>query len=220
MMGPEDCFDRIRRSYPVSRETEHRLRRYVALVEKWQPAQNLISPKTLSVIWERHVLDSAQLIMEKPSAKSWLDLGSGAGFPGLVTAILLMEQDGKAGSVTLVESNTRKCAFLRSVIRETGCSAQVINGRIESVISDLPFQIDVVSARALASFRDLCYLVEPVLKVDAAALFHKGREFASEIKEASAEWRFDLVQKKSIVDNDSVIAEVRFLSRIVDANLV
>ncbi|WP_350335736.1 16S rRNA (guanine(527)-N(7))-methyltransferase RsmG [Coralliovum pocilloporae] len=218
-MNSEACFRVIESRYSVSRETKDRLEHYVSLVRKWQPAQNLISPKTLDQIWQRHVLDSAQLVMMKPEARTWLDIGSGAGFPGLVTAILMMEKE-EGGHVVLVESNERKVAFLRTVIRETGCSAQVINGRIETVLADFDQQVDVISARALASFRQLCGFIQPVMTGQTSALFHKGREFAAEIEEASDEWVFDLLQHKSIVDDDSVIAEVRSLSPMTDISLV
>jgi len=104
----------------VSRETAERLERFVALLKKWQAADNLIAPSTLSSVWRRHVADSAQLVGMFPGRQRWLDIGSGAGFPGLVVAILL----GEGSSVHLVESNQRKCAFLRAAIRGTGARAE------------------------------------------------------------------------------------------------
>ena len=123
--GPEALTDIV----PVSRETAERLAAYVALLRKWQRAENLIAPSTLPAIWRRHVADSAQLVALFPEARRWLDLGSGAGFPGLVVAILGAEHADTA--VHLVESNRKKCAFLRQAIRETGAPAIVHEGRIE-----------------------------------------------------------------------------------------
>ena len=131
----------------VSRETIERLEVYVALLRRWQPAQNLVSPKTLDQIWRRHIADSAQLMAMFPSVLRWADLGSGAGLPGMVTAILLAGRAGAA--VHLVESNQRKCAFLRTAIRETGAPAVVHEGRIESVLKQWREPVDYVSARAL-----------------------------------------------------------------------
>jgi 16S rRNA (guanine527-N7)-methyltransferase len=117
---------------PVSRETYERLSALVGLVRKWQKAENLVAASTLDAMWTRHVADSAQLVALFPRAGHWLDLGSGGGFPGLVTAILLGGSD--RGMVHLVESNARKCAFLRTAARETGAPATIHHGRIENIL--------------------------------------------------------------------------------------
>ncbi|MCX5494833.1 16S rRNA (guanine(527)-N(7))-methyltransferase RsmG [Kaistia dalseonensis] len=196
---------------PVSRETADRLSRYVALLKRWQPAQNLISPKTLDQIWSRHIADSAQLVALFPGALRWLDIGSGGGLPGMVTAILLAERGD--GVVHCVESNQRKCAFLRTAIRETGARAVVHEGRIESVLKQWAEPVDFISARALASLDDLLDLSAPVLAQGAAAAFHKGEDFDVELAEASKSWSLDLVRHKSMIDERSSIVEIRRAER-------
>src|SRR6185437_10851269 len=108
---------------PVSRETEARLDRYVALLLEWQAKTNLVAPSTLANLWTRHVSDSLQLLSLAPSAKSWVDLGSGGGFPGVVLACALAETPG--ANVHLVERNAKKAAFLREAIRVTSASGIV-----------------------------------------------------------------------------------------------
>ena len=196
----------------VSRETIARLETYVALLRRWQPAQNLVSPKTLDQVWRRHIADSAQLVAMFPSVLRWIDLGSGAGLPGLVTAILLA---GRPGAVVhLVESNQRKCAFLRAVIRETGAPAVVHEGRIESVLKQWREPIDSISARALASLADLLDLTEPLLADGVRAAFHKGEDFDAELAVASKSWSLDLVRHKGMIDDASSIIEILRAERL------
>ncbi|MBD1546539.1 16S rRNA (guanine(527)-N(7))-methyltransferase RsmG [Roseibium aggregatum] len=186
----------------VSRETVERLQIYVDLVLKWQPAQNLIAPSTIPDIWVRHVVDSLQTQWNFPSAKTWVDIGSGGGFPGIVTAILLA--DVPDAHVHLIESNQRKAAFLRTALRETGSKGTVHPGRIESVAKEWrQGPVDAVSARALASLDLLLKLSEPFTRQGATAVFHKGQDFQREINEASHTWTFDLVEKKSLIDPTS-----------------
>ena len=183
----------------VSRETLDRLQIYVDLVLKWQPAQNLIAPSTIPDIWTRHVADSLQTHWTLPEAKTWVDIGSGGGFPGVVTAILLA--DDPEGHVHMIESNQRKAAFLRTALRETGCRGTVHAGRIESVAKGWSHgPVDAVSARALASLDLLFRLAEPFTSQGAKAVFHKGQDFQREVNEASDSWVFDLVEKDSLVD--------------------
>jgi len=195
----------------VSRETTERLKRFVALVRKWQTAENLVAPETLPVIWARHVADSAQLATIFPDAGAWVDLGSGAGFPGIVLAILLAATPG--GIVHLVESNQRKCAFLRQAIREAGASGKVHAGRIEAVLAEWREPVDMISARALAPLDRLLSLAEPLLAKGAVGAFHKGQDFEREIEEASKSWEFDLILHKSLVEGGGVILEIRSLAR-------
>lgn len=183
----------------VSRETLDRLQIYVDLVLKWQPAQNLIAPSTIPDIWSRHVADSLQTHWSFPEAKTWADIGSGGGFPGVVTAILLA--DDPQGHVHMIESNQRKAAFLRTALRETGSKGTVHAGRIESVAKDWQHgTVDAVSARALASLDLLFRLAEPFTSKGAKAVFHKGQDFQREVKEAADSWDFDLLEKESLVD--------------------
>ena len=148
--GVSDGPDAVAALLPLTPAVRDRLEAYVALVRRWQEVKNLVAPSTLPVIWSRHVADSAQAHLAAPMARRWLDLGSGAGFPGLVTAILIADEPGAA--VTLVEANGRKAAFLMAVARELKLPVKVISERIESVAqrhADIG-AVDAVSARALA----------------------------------------------------------------------
>jgi 16S rRNA (guanine527-N7)-methyltransferase len=192
---------------PVSRETATRLEAYVALLRKWQPAENLVSPKTLPEIWKRHVADSAQLVKLFPEARRWLDLGSGAGFPGLVIAIV------GGVHVDLVESNRRKCAFLRAAIRETGATATVHEGRIEEVLANWSAPVDRITARALAPLGDLLALAEPAMTKGVPAAFMKGQEAEREIAEARRQWNFTVGRHPSITGEGGVILDIGALRR-------
>lgn len=203
--GPE-VLDRLR---PVSRETRARLERYVALLRQWQAAKNLVGPGTLDAVWRRHVLDSIGALDAAPAAVRWADLGSGAGFPGLVTAILLAETPGAV--VHLVESNGRKAAFLRAAARETGAPAVVHDARIEAAVAGLG-PVDAVSARALAPLGDLLGLAAPLLLAGAAGVFHKGRDLVREVAEARDRWSFDLVEHGSLSDPSGRVVVVTGLT--------
>ena len=203
--------DAVRRVLDVSRESVDRLRIYVDLLARWQTKINLVSPKTLDCIWSRHVADSAQALAALPQARRWLDIGSGAGFPGLVTAILLAEDD--AAHVDLIESDQRKSSFLRTVSRETGIAATVHTARIEKVIPNWRTPVDAVSARALAPLDKLCSHVAPLIAGGAHAVFHKGRDFSRELEEANRTWTIDLLEKPSIIEPDSRIVVIRQLKR-------
>ena len=161
----------------VSRETLAALSAYVALLEKWQPRINLISQSSLPDIWHRHIFDSAQLLAHLPEMRPGvprriLDIGSGAGFPGLVLAIL------GAGQLQLVESDQRKSVFLQAVIRELGLSATVVNHRIESLPACYP---DVIAARALAPLPKLMQLIDAQIHTDLTCLFLKGAKVEEEL---------------------------------------
>lgn len=192
---------------PVSRETAGRLERFVALLRKWQPAENLVSPKTLPELWRRHVADSAQVVKLFPDANRWLDLGSGAGFPGLVISIF------GGVHVDLVESNQRKCAFLRAAIRETSASATVHEGRAEEVLTRWTGRVDRITARALAPLGDLLALAEPVMAKGVPAAFLKGQEAEREISEARRTWNFIVETHRSVTGEGGVILDVGALRR-------
>lgn len=194
---------------PVSRETAAKLEAFVALLRKWQPAENLVSPKTLPEIWRRHVADSAQLLRLFPQDRKWIDLGAGGGFPGMVLAICL----GTEGQVHLVESNRRKCAFLRAAIRETGAQAKVYEGRIEDVLFGWTEPVDRVTARALASLAELLRLAEPVMSKGIPAAFMKGQEAGREISEAHARWSFTVARHESLTGEGGVILDIAGLRR-------
>lgn len=203
-----DVLDKI---YPVSRETIGRLEIYVELLTQWQKKTNLIAPSTLDEIWERHIADSLQILAIKPDSLNWLDLGSGGGFPGLVIAAVMA--DHEAGSITLIESNNKKTAFLRQANRAMGAGANIVTSRIEDA-ADLDIQPEVVTARALTALPNLLQLSSPWLCNGAVGMFHKGREYRREIAETDGLWDFDLVDHKSRVSDDSVILEITNLRRI------
>ncbi len=190
----------------VSRETKERLSIYVALLEKWQKSQNLIAPGTLQSIWTRHIADSVQAHMLVPEATRWVDLGSGAGFPGLVTAILLAGVEGAV--VHLVESNSGKAAFLRTVARETAAPARIHPIRIDAFMAAFAGDVDAVSARALAPFSELLSLAEPLLARGVRGVFHKGQDFVSEREKATLSWDFDLIEYPSRIESGSRLVVV------------
>ena len=166
----------------VSRETIARLEAHRRLLEEWSGRMNLVGPRELELFWSRHALDSAQLIKFAPQAKSWVDLGSGAGFPGLVVAAFLADTPG--ASVHLVESTGKKASFLRAVAEEAGLPVTVFNERIEDFrAGQRPY--DVVTARALAALPRLITYAKPILDRGAIGLFHKGADVDAELAAAS-----------------------------------
>ncbi len=198
----------------VSRETQERLQHFADLFTKWAKAINLVAPSTMSDMWSRHIADSAQIFQISPQPQTWIDLGSGGGFPGVITAIFLSEQ--QQGWVHLVESNNKKAAFLRTALRETGARGEVHAIRIE----DAPTAIaacDAISARALADLDKLIEYAAPwmVVTENNRAYFHKGRDYQREIQKARGRWAFDLLEHNSAVEQDSVILEVSNLRRLV-----
>jgi 16S rRNA (guanine527-N7)-methyltransferase len=194
----------------VSRETFEELEAFVALVKRWNPAINLVSKSAAPHLWERHVIDSAQLFAFCPaSAGSWVDIGSGGGFPGLVVAILAKEFLPNL-RVTLVESDQRKATFLRQAIQSLGLTVTVMSQRIESIP---PLEASVVSARALAPLDELLGLVKPHLCHDGVALFPKGARHATELTEARKIWRFGVTVHPSISDPAAAILEIRNINR-------
>jgi 16S rRNA (guanine527-N7)-methyltransferase len=195
---------------PVSRETFEKLIRFESQFRKWAERINLAAPSTLPQLWNRHILDSAQLLMLAPEVTRWLDLGSGGGFPGAVLAVLLRDRPG--ASIDLVESNTKKTAFLKTVLGELQAPARIHVTRIEALPADAgPFE--VVTARALAALPALLELASPWLTTGAKGLFHKGRDYRREVEESRDGWRFDLVEHASAVDRDGVILEISGLRR-------
>ena len=194
----------------VSRETIVLLQRLGLLVEKWNKSINLISKKTVPEIWNRHILDSAQIFYaNKKSFKKWLDMGSGAGFPGLVVAILAQDKN-IGGEIILVESDKRKCVFLSTVKRELNLNLSIINNRIESCDSQ---QADVISARALADLPSLLDLSFNHLSDDTTLIFSKGKSWKEELDAAEKTWNFSWEAVTSITDAKSVVLKIGELSR-------
>lgn len=204
--GPTDLAE----AFEVSRETIHRLERYADLLAHWQKTTNLVAPSTLPQLWSRHFDDSAQLLTLAQNARLWLDLGSGAGFPGLVVAILGARKPDFR--VHLVESSRKKCAFLAEVARETGAPVEIHAMRIEDLAESAHrLQPDVVSARALAPLPRLLELASPFFGPDTRGLFLKGREAEAEIDAARAEWEFTVRLHPSRTAPDSHVVEVTAL---------
>lgn len=195
---------------PVSRETIDRLNHYESLVKKWSKSINLISPATQNSIWGRHILDSAQLYIGlRQKCTVWVDLGSGAGFPGLVISTLA-KQHHPALHVYLVESDKRKSVFLRTVIRELSLDATVVNDRIEN--ADVP-AADIISARALTNLIGLLAYAYPHIRGDGACLFQKGENWEKEVAEAKKQWSFDLKITNSKTQNGAVTLELGGIRR-------
>jgi len=194
--------------FAVSRETIGKLLAYDSLLRQWQKTINLVAPSTLDDTWGRHFADSAQLLALAPAgAKRWLDLGSGAGFPGLVLAILLAARGG--ATMTLIESDSRKAAFLREVARKTGAPVDILCGRIEN--SATQTKVDVITARALAPLPRLLDLAAPYFSDDTVGLFLKGREAQAEIDAALKRWDFTVALHPSLTDSEGRVVEVRAL---------
>ena len=194
----------------VSRETLERLEKYATLLRKWNPKINLVSPKSLDDLWSRHIVDSVQIYEQAEHFETWTDIGSGGGFPGLVCAILGHEKNKRA-SFTLIESDTRKCVFMKEVVRNTGIACTVINDRIENVP---PMGADVLSARALTSLNGLMSYADFHLSKQGLALFPKGKNWEEEVREARQEWHFDMNVVKSVTDSQAVILRVKGIQRV------
>lgn len=200
----------------VSRETLDDLTTLVSELQSWQNAKNLVGGKTLDDVWTRHIADSMQLRALAPEARRWLDLGSGAGLPGLVIAIMLKHAPSASGEspcvVHCVESNARKCAFIRHVARLTGAPVRVHNARIEDVIAGFAGAVDVVTARALAPLPKLLDWTSPLLKTGVVGLFPKGDRVEIELTESSKYWRFSNEISPSISDPRGRILRITELS--------
>jgi 16S rRNA (guanine527-N7)-methyltransferase len=260
--GPGD-FARVFRASP---EAVERLVLYEKLLHQWQKAVNLVAPSTLDAVWHRHFADSAQLLpLAPPGVRAWIDLGSGAGFPGLVVAILLayphrlspspraaptsrraasargegrgegpqhtpvsalaaaphpspLPASGERGlpapRVTLIESDTRKCAFLREVARQTGVDVDILSTRAESARTPVNGGLPrVVSARALAALDKLLGLAAPLSPPGTTLLLMKGKDARKELHMAEAAWTFDVELVPSVTDKHGSVAVITNLKR-------
>jgi 16S rRNA (guanine527-N7)-methyltransferase len=184
------------------------LESYRTLVAEWNERINLVGPSALAQFWPRHAYDSAQLLTLAPDAKVWADLGAGAGFPGLVLAILLKGRPGAC--VHLVESMAKRCRFLGTVAEALDLPVDIHHARAE----DLNLTVDVVTARALAPLTRLLGFAEPYLKRGAMALFLKGQDVAAEIRDAGSSWKFEAELSASLSHPDGRILQVRGLTRV------
>jgi len=191
--------------FDVSHETLDRLEVYVDRLKTWQRSINLVGPSTIDDIWERHIADSLQLMTMAPDwARTWVDLGSGGGLPGLVIAAARHGIEGF--EMHLVDSHTRKCAFLNVAARAMGLTVHVHNQRIEQLgNSDLRPRADVISARALAPLSRLCDLAEPFMWKNTVCLFHKGQDVESELTQSSRYRTMAVVQTPSLVGGSGTI---------------
>ena len=205
-------------SFDVSRESRARIQAFVDLLLKWQQRINLRGGATVDDVWQRHIADALQLVpLIKPHVKRILDLGSGAGIPGLVVGIALMER----GSVTvhLVEGTGKKAAFLRQAVLLTGAPAVIHGCRIEEFAKAWAVgpseKIDLVTARALAPLPKLLQLASPWLEAGATGLFHKGKEIDRELTESAKYWRISCVRHPSVVDPNGCILEVNDIEHAI-----
>lgn len=193
-----------------------RLQTYAALLAKWQPAINLVGKDTLPDLWRRHMLDSAQLAAHIPAARpdgsplTLVDLGSGAGFPGLVLAIMASDA-ARQWHVHLVESDMRKCAFLSTVARETRTDVKIHTARIEKLAA---FSADLVTARALAPLESLLAYAEPFLMPSSHCLFLKGAAAVDELTAAAKSWKMTVEQLPSRSGPAGNLLHIRDISRV------
>jgi len=195
----------------VSRETLDAFKYFEDLVVLWNPAINLISNSSVSDLWSRHIVDSAQLFLfTLPDEGLWLDVGSGGGFPGIVVSIVAKEL-APSLRVVLVESDNRKCVFLRTVIRGLGLSVKVINDRIENVKLD---DVVYLSARALRNLNSLLFIVENNVSRETVCVFPKGRSYKKELVESQKNWKFDFNLIDSNTSEDSKVIVLKGLERV------
>lgn len=190
----------------VSRETYDKLRAFEELVRKWTQRINLVSRADANAIWERHIVDSVQVFDLAPDSGDWLDIGSGGGFPGIIVAIL---SDGR--DLTLMESDKRKCTFLRTAIRELDLTATVLTERIEEAP---PQCADVLSARALTDLSGLLAFAERHLAPGGVALFPKGQRWQDEVAKAQEKWGFQYEAIPSITNPAASVLKIKEIARV------
>jgi 16S rRNA (guanine527-N7)-methyltransferase len=201
---------------PVSRETAERLDRYAALLLERQPQINLIAPSTEPVLWTRHIADSLQLLGLAPAARIWADFGSGAGFPGLVIACALAQTPG--AQIHLVESSTKKAAFLREAAEATGAPAVIHAERVADFVKAPPRGIEAVTARAFAPLAALFAAAYPLLISGAIGVFPKGQGVEAELTEAAKCWKIQATLTVSRTDPQARIVVVRGLEPLAGAS--
>jgi 16S rRNA (guanine527-N7)-methyltransferase len=195
----------------ISRETVAKLDSFVEFLLPRAEQFNLIARSTIPTVWTRHIADSLQLLHLAPAANTWVDLGSGAGFPGLVIACALAERAG--ASVHLIESTGKKAAFLEEAVRQLGVPAVVHHRRIEDFVKNFNDKPDVVCARALAPLDELLRLAEPILKTGAKGLFPKGQDVDAELTQASKYWNIEAELVPSLTSAQGRIVVVHGLAR-------
>lgn len=194
----------------VSRETIDRLRSFEQLALKWTKKINLVSSNDASQIWQRHIIDSVQIYDLAPLTGDWLDIGSGGGFPGLVAAIMAKENQVDR-TFTLVDSDQRKCAFLRTVCREIGLNVKVLAERVEKME---PMGVEVLSARAMDDLNGLLAHMERHVADGGIALFPKGTRWEKEHQEAQKDWSYKLEVIQSETNPEATILKIKELTRV------
>jgi len=202
-MTDEEARDQLFRD--VSRETQERLTLYHAALVKWQKAINLVAPATLAHAWHRHFLDSSQVFdAARVASGRWVDIGSGGGFPGLVCALIAAEKAPDL-SFSFVESDIRKCSFLREVARQCDVPIHVFSRRIEDVP---PQDAAVLSARALAPLDQLLGFADRHLAMDGVCVFQKGASHLEELESARADWQMEVEIIPSVTAADAAILRI------------
>jgi 16S rRNA (guanine527-N7)-methyltransferase len=191
----------------VSRETEDRLAAFIDLLDRWRHKTNLIADSTFAAVWTRHIADSAQLIGLAPEAKRWVDMGSGAGFPGLVIAIQLADVLGAL--VHCIESDQRKCAFLREAARATGAAAAIHPERVEAINPESLGAVDAVTARAFAPLPLTLRLARPWMERGATAVFPRGESARDQIAALPEVWAYAIEALPSVVNPKAAILRIR-----------
>lgn len=194
----------------VSRETILKLEKFSTLVEKWNPHINLVSKSTIPDIWNRHIVDSAQLFQFATAApKKWLDIGSGGGFPGIVVAVIAQEISPETKFI-FIESDQRKSTFLRAAARDIGLQVEILAERVEDVCQQ---NADVVTARALAALSELFPYLQRHMSNGGCAILPKGKTYKDEIRAARLDWRFELSCHPSMTDAQAQILIVKDIHR-------
>ncbi len=195
------------RLVPVSRETEERLSAYVDLLARWRKTTNLIAESTFKSVWTRHIADSAQLLALAPDARTWVDMGSGAGFPGLVIAIQL---SGVPGAIVhCIESDRRKCAFLREAVRVTGAAATIHPMRVEALDAAELGPVDAVTARAFAPLPFTLTLARTWIERGAIGVFPRGESARDQLGALPEATAYAIEVLPSLLDAKAAILRIR-----------
>ena len=202
LLGPED----VGAALDVSRETLSRLTKFVDLLLKWQRSINLIGPGTVDDVWRRHVLDCGQLVRFLPHRRARvLDIGTGAGLPGMVLGIQGVP------NIQMIESDAKKCVFLREAARITETPVKIIEARAESALCE---PADVVTARAVAPLTRLLELIEQHIKTNTICFFFKGKDLKNELTDIKNNWNMQLEAHPSLTQRDGVILQLESITRV------
>jgi 16S rRNA (guanine527-N7)-methyltransferase len=195
-------------TYNVSRETTNKLKLYHESLEEWQIRMNLVANSTIKDAWNRHFIDSSQLFQYIPkTAKTLVDIGSGAGFPGMVLAIIANDKIPYL-KITLVESVHKKTVYLNHVKEITSSQVNILNKRIENVKEKT---FDVITARAVIALKDLLKYAQPLFRKNTVCIFPKGKNYIKELEEAKKDWLFTYEVMSSVTSEESVVLLIRHL---------